>query len=178
MNQNSLNTFGQNISRNWGPLSTELISAVRGHMETLLQAAATENWLKSLHRDAQFNQELVRDPRHGFVLQAHTESTGLYRPPHDHGLSWVIYAVLEGESEMGTYGRVTEANGAVRLVKRDSTRVRPGHMQVYLPGDIHDTLCVAGPALLYRFTERDLKKEDQEHRMMRFVERDGVWMAP
>lgn len=179
MSPNSLNVFAQNVSRDWGPVSTEVISAIRGHMETLLQAAATEEWLKSLHRDAPSNRELLRDPQHGFVLQAHTEPTGLYRPPHDHGRSWVIYAVVEGESEMGTFGRVTDADGSVRLVKRGRTRVRPGQVQVYLPGDIHDTRCIVGPALLYRFTERDLKKEDQEHhRVTRFVERNGVWMAP
>ena len=33
-----------------------------------------------------------------------------------------------------------------------------------------------GPALLFRFTERDLKKEDQDaHRVTRYVERDGAW---
>jgi hypothetical protein len=54
--------------------------------------------------------------------------------------------------------------------------VRPGQTKVFLPGDIHDTRCVSGPALLFRFTERDLKKEDQEERMVtRYVERDGVW---
>lgn len=179
MSPNSLNAFAHNVSRDWGPLSTEVIATIQGHMETLLQAAATEDWLKSLHRDAPSNRELLRDSQHGFVLQAHTEPTGLYRPPHDHGRSWVIYAVLEGESEMGTFGRITEADGTIRLVKRNSTRVRPGQVQVYLPGDIHDTRCVAGPALLYRFTERDLKREDQEHhKVTRFVERNGVWMAP
>jgi len=77
---------------------------------------------------------------------------------------------------MGTYARLEEPDGSFRLVKRGSTRVRPGQVQVYLPGDIHDTLCMAGPALLFRFTERDLKKEDkEEHRVTRYVERDGVW---
>jgi len=76
---------------------------------------------------------------------------------------------------MGTYARVDDAFGT-RLVKRNSTLVRPGQVQVYLPGDIHDTLCVAGPALLFRFTERDLRKEDlEEHRITRFVQRDGFW---
>jgi hypothetical protein len=179
MSSNSLNAFAQNVGRDWGPLSTEVVAAIRGHMETLLQAAAPEDWLTSLHRDAPSNRELLRDPRHGFVLQAHREPAGLYRPPHDHGRSWVIYAVLEGESEMGTYGRIADADGAIRLVKRGSTRVGPGQVQVYLPGDIHDTRCVTGPALLYRFTERDLKKEGQEHHTItRFVERNGVWMAP
>ncbi len=40
---------------------------------------------------------------------------------------------------MGTYARLEEPDGSVRLVKRGSTRVRPGQVQVYLPGDIHDT---------------------------------------
>jgi hypothetical protein len=77
---------------------------------------------------------------------------------------------------MSTYGRVQDPDGSVRLVKRGSTLVRPGQVQVYLPGDIHDTRCVRGPALLFRFTERDLKIEDQqEHRVIRYVERNGAW---
>ena len=88
----------------------------------------------------------------------------------------VIYAIQQGEIEMGTYGRLEAPDGSVRLVKRGSTRVRPGQVQVYLPGDIHDTLCMTGPALLFRFTERDLKREDkEEHRVTRYVERDGAW---
>ena len=62
------------------------------------------------------------------------------------------------------------------LVKRNSTIVRAGQVQVYLPGDIHDTRCLSGPALLFRFTERDLKKEDREdHRVTRYVEQNGGW---
>jgi hypothetical protein len=77
---------------------------------------------------------------------------------------------------MGTYGRVDGPNGNVRLVKRTATLVKPGQAQVYLPGDIHDTLCVAGPALLFRFTERDLKKEDLvDHKVTRYVQRGGFW---
>lgn len=179
VSKSALEIFGQAVSRDWGPLSSELIAAVRGHIETLLRAAPTESWLEDLHRNVPPHKELFRDPRHGFVLQAHTEPAGLYRPPHDHGRSWVIYAVLEGESEMGTYGRIVDGDGSIRLVKRGSTRVRPGQVQVYLPGDIHDTRCVVGPALLYRFTERDLKAEDQvHHQITRFVERNGVWAAP
>ena len=77
---------------------------------------------------------------------------------------------------MGTYGRIQDSDGAVRLVKRNTTLVRHGQTQVYLPGDIHDTLCVSGPVLLFRFTARDLKAEDQvEHRVTRYVQRDGRW---
>lgn len=79
---------------------------------------------------------------------------------------------------MGTYARVQAPDGTVRLVKRGATVVRPGDVQVYLPGDIHDTRCISGPALLFRFTERDLKKEDKEDgRVTRYVECRGDWAA-
>src|SRR5438445_221842 len=90
---NSLETFAHAVSADWGPLSTELIDGVRQHLERLLRAPATEGWLDTLHRDAPPSHEMYRDPGEGFVLLAHTEPTGLYRPPHDHGRSWVIYGV-------------------------------------------------------------------------------------
>ena len=77
---------------------------------------------------------------------------------------------------MVTYARIEAPDGGLKLVKLDSTLVRPGQVQVYLPGDIHDTRCISGPALLFRFTEHDLKQEDkEEHRVTRYVEREGVW---
>ncbi len=176
MARNALETAIEGIRSVWGPLSTEVVARSRGYLEDLLEAPATEEWLAALHREAPANKELARDPVHGFVLLAHTEPSGLYRPPHDHGRGWVIYAIQQGEIEMGTYARLEQPDGTVRLVKRGSTLVRPGQVQVYLPGDIHDTRCMTGPALLFRFTERDLKMEDrQAHRVTRYVERDGAW---
>jgi len=176
MARNALESSIDGIRSVWGPLSTAVVDGSRGYLETLLNASASEEWLAALHQGAPANKELYRDPVHGFVLLAHTETTGLYRPPHDHGRGWVIYAMQQGEIEMGTYVRLEELDGTVRLAKRGSTRMRPGQVQVYLPGDIHDTRCVTGPALLFRLTERDLKKEDQEeHRVTRYVERDGIW---
>jgi len=176
MARNTLEDAMAAVGALWSPLTTELVEASRLHLEALAKASPDEPWLAELHRDQPASRELYRDPVHGFVLLAHFEKTGLYRAPHDHGRSWVVYAVQQGESEMGTYGRVDGADGRVRLIKRNSTLVKPGHAQVYLPGDIHDTLCVAGPALLFRFTERDLKKEDLvERRIRRYAQRDGVW---
>ncbi len=166
----------EGISQIWGPLSTGVASGCRRQMELLVKAPPTEEWLAKLHKEAPANKELHRDPAHGFVLLAHTEQEGLYRPPHDHGRGWVIYAIQQGEIEMGTYARITGLDGSIKLVKRDSTLVRPGMVQVYLPGDIHDTCCISGPALLFRFTERDLKREDkEEHRITRYVDRSGDW---
>jgi hypothetical protein len=179
MTQNTLESTMANIGAIWGPLSTELVEAARSHIEALAKASPEEPWLAELYRDQPASRELYRDPKHGFVLLAHFEKAALYRPPHDHGRSWVIYAVQQGESEMGTYGRVEGPDGRIRLVKRNATLVKPGQAQVYLPGDIHDTLCVAGPALLFRFTERDLKTEDAvEKKVARYMQREGFWSAP
>lgn len=176
MANNSLETFIEGVRQIWGPLTSEVVAGCRQHLEELVKASSTEEWLAALHRDAPAYHELYREPTHEFVLLAHTEQAGLYRPPHDHGRGWVTYAIQQGEIEMGTYARIEAPDGSVKLVKRDSTLVRPGQVQVYLPGDIHDTRCIFGPALLFRFTERDLKKEDkEEHRVTRYVERDGVW---
>lgn len=176
MARNTLETSIEGIRAAWGPLSTELIASCERQLQDLLKAPVTEEWLAALHRDGPSNRELYRDPEHGFVLLAHTEQEGLFRPPHDHGRGWVIYALQRGEIEMRTYARVEGPGGTVSLIRRDATVVRPGQVQVYLPGDIHDTRCVKGPALLFRFTERDLRKEDQEaRRVTRYVERDGLW---
>ena len=178
MSDYALKTFIDATRSAWGPLTSELAATVRDHLAQLMRASASESWLAELLRDRPASRELYRDLEHGFVLLAHTEQAGLYRPPHDHGRSWVIYAVQSGASEMGTYGRTVDADGRVRLVKRNATLVNAGAAQVYLPGDIHDTLCMTDSALLFRFTERDLKIEDSiERQVTRYVEHDGVWTA-
>lgn len=173
---NALTTFIAKAHAAFGPLTTEMVAAVHAELERLTNAPDSERWLRALHEEKPASQELYRDPAFGFVLLAHSEPTELYRPPHDHGRGWVIYALQRGEMEIGTYARVQDANGAVRLVRRDVSLLRAGEARVYLPGDIHDTRCTRGPSLLFRFTDRDLRKEDQEHHQLtRYVARDGVW---
>jgi len=176
MANTALQDFIKGVRSAWGPLSTEVVDACRVQLERLVGADRSEAWLDALHRDRPANEELYRDPDHGFVLLAHTEQEGLYRPPHDHGRGWVIYAMQDGEIEMGTYARVLGPEGDVRLVRRDLSVLRAGQVQAYLPGDIHDTRCLTGSALLFRFTERDLRVEDrQEGRVTRYHQRNGVW---
>lgn len=173
----SLDLFAARVRDGWGPLTSDLAAACRAHLADLLRAPAEEPWLASLRTGEDASRELYRDPVHGFVLLAHHEPHGLYRPPHDHGRGWVIYGVQQGEMEMSTYARITDADGSVHLVKRDTSLLRAGDVRVYLPGDIHDTRCVAGPALQFRFTERDLRHEDQvEHRITRYAEQGGRWV--
>lgn len=176
MGRTSLQRFTESVRSHWGPLTTELAETCQRRMEILLATSTAEVWLAALHRDAPASEELHRDPDHGFVLLAHAEQAGLYRPPHDHGRSWVLYGIQHGEIEMGTYARIQGEKGEVRLVKRNTVRVRAGEAQLYLPGDIHDTRCISDSAVLFRFTERDLRVEDKHHRRLtRYVERNGVW---
>ncbi|MEZ4299459.1 MAG: hypothetical protein R3B70_31195 [Polyangiaceae bacterium] len=176
MNNDALTTFIEQARAAFGPLSTDMIASVRAQLEQLAKAPGAEGWLQALLQEKPESKELYRDATHGFVLLAHTEPAGLYRPPHDHGRGWVIYALQHGEMEIRTYARAQDEDGRVRLVQRDTSRLRPGEARVYLPGDIHDTRCLDAPSLLFRFTERDLKREDQEaHRVTRYVERDGAW---
>jgi hypothetical protein len=173
---NSLDRFILDMKTSWGPLSLEVVAASQAHLELLAKASKDETWLAELLETAPANEELYRDPVYGFILMAHTETLGLYRPPHDHGRSWVIYIVQSGETEMRTYTRIKDQNGNIKLALRNTTLVCAGQAMVYLPGDIHDTRCISETALLYRFTERDLRKEDKEdNRVMRYLERDGFW---
>lgn len=175
MNNDTLDTFIANTRAAFRPLTTELVATVRAELERLARAPSTEPWLRELHEAAATSKELYRDGTHGFVLLAHGEPAGLYRAPHDHGRGWVIYALQRGEMEIATYGRVEDADGRVRLVQRDTTTLRAGDARVYLPGDIHDTRCTSGPSLLLRFTERDLKAEQEAHWVTRYVAGDGFW---
>lgn len=176
MKTNSLETFIKNVSAVWGPLSSDLAAACRRQLEVLALAYPRDEWLEQLLQNAPASEELYRSPEQGFVLLAHTEQAGLYRPPHDHGRSWVVYAIQSGEIEMCSYARIEAPSGALQLVKRDSQTLRAGDAKVYLPGDIHDTRCLSESALLLRFTERDLKLEDhRDHKVTRYLHQNGLW---
>lgn len=160
MVDDSLQTFTEAVRSTWGPLTSELVASAREHLAKLIKAPRHDPWLASLHADAPESRELYRDPSHDFLLLAHTEATGVFRPPHDHGRGWVIYAVVRGEMRMSTYRRVHDLRGSARLVERESFVLGAGELRVFLPGDIHDTRCTTGPLTLLRFTSRDFKKEE------------------
>ena len=175
---NSLDAFSAAIRSAWGPISTELVAACREGLERLARAEPSEAWLAALLAERPAARELYRDPAAGFMLLAHNENKGLFRPPHDHGRAWVVYAVQSGSLEIRTYAKAL-TGGETRLVLRDTSLLEAGQARAYLPGDIHDTRCLTDTALLLRFTERDLRREDQvERKLTRFVERDGHWTVP
>ncbi len=178
MSDSALDTFISTVRFAWGPLTSPLVAHCRRRLDALTRAPTSEPWLAALHADQPEGREFYRDPDHGFMLLAHTERAGLYRPPHDHGRAWVVYAVQQGEIEIRTFVRVEAPDGGVRLVQRDSAILRPGQALAYLPGDIHDTRCLSEAALLFRFTERDLKIEDRiDYRMTRYDPPQDAWTA-
>lgn len=159
MDSEWMNQFVAKIKESWGPLSTEVVADSRISLEQLARAVKEKQLGSGLLGDDS-SAELYRDPKYGFVLTIYAEEEGQYRAPHDHGAGWVVYAVAEGAVEMGTY--------SPSLVRRDSTRMTNGDAKVFLPGDIHDTLCLSGRAVILRLTSVDLKKEDAEGRMKRY----------
>lgn len=177
MTERSLNEFVEAVRVDWGPISTTLVSRCKEYLARLAMTSPTEEWLASLLSERPATRQLHREFG-GFMLLAHAENQGLYRPPHDHGRAWVVYAVQSGELEVGTYAKVSDGRGTL-LVRRETHTIRRGEARAYLPGDIHDTLCVSEDALVLRFTERDLRHEDQvERRLTRFIEQGGEWLAP
>jgi hypothetical protein len=179
MSPTSLECFVDAASSAWSAGGSGRVEICRDALMKLASADEGEPWLAGLLAEKPASRELYRHAAHGFVLLAHTENEGLYRSPHDHGRAWVVYAVQSGALEVGTYEKVVGPAGDVRLVERDRSVIHAGEARAYLPGEIHDTRCISETALLFRFTERDLRHEDQvEGKVTRFVMRDGHWIAP
>lgn len=180
MGKDAVESFVEKVESSWGALTTELIETVRSEMEKLAKTPMSEKWMADIVNEQPEDRNLWRnpkDPKYGRMLLVHTEAAGRYRPPHDHGRSWVIYGMVRGEVDMGTWIRVDEPDGKFRLIKREPNRLLPGQVKVFLPGDIHDTRTIVGPATILRFTERDLIPEEREaRRLKRYIQQDGVWV--
>jgi hypothetical protein len=174
----SLDEFISRVSKAWPEGAERAEETTRSGLASLTGTDASEPWLAELLAERPATRELHRDPAYGFMLLAHAENEGLYRAPHDHGRAWVVYAVQSGELEIGTYRRIELANGDVGIIEQDRSVLRPGEARLYRVGDVHDTRCLSEKAILFRFTERDLRREDVvEGKVTRFAMRDGRWTA-
>jgi hypothetical protein len=74
---------------------------------------------------------LYEDPELGFCICGHVYENAAHGGPHDHGPSWAIYGLAEGDTEMTDW----------RIVKKgDATSpslVEPTKTYVLKPGDAH-----------------------------------------
>jgi hypothetical protein len=93
----------------------------------------------------------------------YTEKQGQYRKPHNHGDAFVVYTVMSGTMEMGSYELI---NGSVVL--KEMITLNAGESKTYLKGEIHDTRCLSEIASIKRVTSLDLAIEEKEGRMQRF----------
>ena len=82
---------------------------------------------------------LYEDPELGFCVCGHVYLTAAIGEPHDHGSSWAIYGLAEGDTEMVDWRVVKQGEGAVpTLVEPDKSYVlRPGDAHFYDVGVIH-----------------------------------------
>ncbi|CAH9053794.1 hypothetical protein PSECIP111951_00895 [Pseudoalteromonas holothuriae] len=168
MKPNTLNKFITATRANWQGLTSTNILNCKTQLEELARTPSSEPWLAQLHASKQSSTELYRDPEHGFILLAHIEPKHTYRPPHNHGAGWVLYAVQHGAMDISTYSQVTDCNGHTQLVSRGATTLSSGQCHVYLPKDIHDTKSTTDYVLMFRLTSTDIQTEKREGRLIQF----------
>lgn len=128
-------------------------------MEKMFSATSAEDsWMAELIRDGKPSRELYRDPEFGFIQMGHVHKQGHGNKPHDHGPCWVVYGSFQGVTEIAKYRRTDDGSkpGFATLEKERLDRLTPGVVVPYLPGDIHATHAVQGPAVVFRFLSYDL----------------------
>ena len=83
------------------------------------------------------NLLFYEDPDYGFVINALIKNPGGYAMIHDHGPSWTIYGVLQGEERIVHYDAARGADGGFDLTETHSEICRPGDVDVVPPRLIH-----------------------------------------
>lgn len=82
---------------------------------------------------------LYEDPDLGFCICGHVYPGEAKGEPHDHGSSWAIYGLAEGDTEMTDWEIVERGDGErphrVRPVR--SYAMKPGDCHYYAPGAVH-----------------------------------------
>jgi hypothetical protein len=160
--ENSLEKYIQELRSAWGDgKDPELPFRVKALMEKLFaETSPDDHWMAELLRDGKPSRELYRDPDHGFIQMGHVHKQGHTNTPHDHGPCWVVYGSYAGVTEITTYRHTDDSGepGKAKLKVKEVQRLSPGVVYPYLPGDIHSTSAVEGPAVVFRFLSYDLEK--------------------
>jgi len=139
--------------------------AVRGHLQQLL---AVPGWLEEqlkqlpeggygrvdLHLDEEYGH-----PEPGFLAMCSAQRPGQDNAPHDHGASWVVYGVYEGEIEQTRWRWVYPEHDWTSPALKPTERYvqRAGEVAFFLPGEIHTTKNVhSGRSLVFRLEAQRL----------------------
>lgn len=165
--ENSFERYIAEVRAVWGDgKDPDLPFKVKALMEKMLASTTRgDPWMAELLREAKPSRELYRDPDYGFIQMGHVHQQAHGNTPHDHGPCWVVYGSYSGVTEITLYRRTDDCKepGRAALEKKDLHRLSPGVAYAYLPGDIHATRAVEGPAVVFRFLSYDLEKI-QRHR--------------
>ena len=162
---NSLERYIEEVRAIWGDgRDPELPFRVKALLEKLLASAKPDDpWMAELIAEGRPSRELYRDPKHGFIQMVHVHKQGHANQLYDHGRCWVFYGAYSGLTEITTY-RCTDSGqepGKAILEKKDLNRLSVGVVYPYLPGEIHSTHAVEGPAVVFRFLSQDLDKAER-----------------
>lgn len=159
---NSLENYLAEVRSVWGDgKDPQLPFKVKALMEKLFASTSPdEPWMAELIREGKPSRELYRDPDRGFIQMGHVHKQDHGNLPHDHGPCWVVYGSYQGVTDITTYRRTDDGTEAGRasLEKKELHRLSPGVVHPYLPGEIHSTHAVEGPAIVFRFLSYDLEK--------------------
>ena len=83
------------------------------------------------------NLLFYEDPDYGFVINALIKNPGGYAMIHDHGPSWTIYGVLQGEERIVHYDAAKRDDGKFDMTEKHADICRPGDVDLVPPRLIH-----------------------------------------
>lgn len=175
MKNENLNNFVQELSKNWGELSSSLTLKTKQLLEELGRTCLHEDWYLELVKDRDPAKQIYKSEEHGFVLMGHVEGKDEISPPHDHGNGWVLYLTVEGQVNMGIFHKIIRSDGSLQLVQKDEYPLKAGQCCVYLPGDIHHTHAKEDTTVTLRLTSCDFNDEVKEGRLVRFMQPVNKW---
>jgi predicted metal-dependent enzyme (double-stranded beta helix superfamily) len=134
-----------------GPAGRE---KVRNGLATLLRDRAE---LDARIRPDAGTQVLHHDPDTGIYVLAHPHPKEGRRGPHDHGPSWAIYGVLDGETETVEWARKDDGSreGYAEIEPARKYTIREGEAYLYNEGTPHSVYYPEG-TMLIRVTGTDL----------------------
>lgn len=162
--ESSLDRFVTQVRSIWSDgKDPELPFKVKELLEKLLVSInSQETWIADLITEGLPARELYRDKEHGFIQMGHVHEKGHSNPPHDHGPCWVLYGVYHGVVEITTYRRTDDGQvpGRATLEKKELSRLTPGVVIQYLPGEIHSTHTMEH-SVVFRFLSCDLNKVER-----------------
>ena len=123
----------------------------------LLDRAFIDRWVTA--EQCKPRKVLYEDPDLGFCICGHVYEGAAEGGPHDHGSTWAIYGVADGDTEMTDWRIVTPGSGdAPSLVEPVRTYLmKPGDSHFYDVGVVHSPNR-KGPTKLVRIEGRNLDR--------------------